>query len=341
MNEPLDNYFDYDPWDKPSTGCTRRLLPFLFMALAIVFCAFLALGATRQWFPLTSHLQPFEEQEPDSSIIATLPHTVQVSEETLHPPNLAALQALMLDAINRNRAEQGLPPVKWDKTASLAGQLHVEDMLKNDYFSHWNLDGYGPEHRYVLLGGNDAVAENIYTFFYRFDTGKAAPIEDWEQVVLQAQANLMNSPGHRANILDPIHTHVGIGIAYDSQKGEMRLAQEFLNRYVNLTSLPQRGRVGEIYTVAGTLLGEAQEPLINLTHQPFPPRNSRANLQDGPYQSEAEIFQAITPDVRQDRFSSNVTLDYKGRPGIYGIRIWVRLRGEMILAAEAFLWAES
>src|SRR6266705_3595409 len=42
--------------------------------------------------------------------------------------------------------------------------------------------------------------------------------------------------GHRHAVLDPGHTHVGIGLAV--VKGEFTMAEEFVNRYVRLSSLP-------------------------------------------------------------------------------------------------------
>jgi len=50
-----------------------------------------------------------------------------------------------------------------------------------------------------------------------------------------AEASLMNSPGHRASILDPDHT-IGVGIGNNTQPATY-VSQEFLNRYVALDPL--------------------------------------------------------------------------------------------------------
>ena len=47
--------------------------------------------------------------------------------------------------------------------------------------------------------------------------------------VAGSMASLMLSPGHRANILDPRFTHVGVGIAYGSAYGNLYV-QEFLQQ---------------------------------------------------------------------------------------------------------------
>ena len=67
----------------------------------------------------------------------------------------------------------------------------------------------------------------------------------------------MDSPGHGANILVPAHTHVGVGIAYRPDLGELRLVQEFVNRYVELDPLPKElplGALDEVGREAGRVV---------------------------------------------------------------------------------------
>ena len=255
--------------------------------------------------------------------------------------DLAALQAMMLDEINADRTAAGLTPVAWDPIAAQAGQAHAADMLANGYFSHWNLQGLGPEHRYALAGGRDAVAENLYTFWYRYEDGRAAPIEDWPRVVRDAQASLMQSPGHRRTILDPAHTHVGIGIAYDPQRGEMRLAQEFVTRLVDMPALPVEAASGETLQVRGALLADALDPLINLAYQPLPGPFTAETVPSGTYRSRATIVEAIQPRLDGREFSAEVRLGQANTPGIYSIRVWVKRGTEMVLASELIMFAQS
>jgi hypothetical protein len=51
---------------------------------------------------------------------------------------------------------------------------------------------------------------------------------------------------------------------------EVRITQEFLNRYVSLDPLPAQARVGDALQVSGQLLLNTSNPLINLTYEPFP-----------------------------------------------------------------------
>jgi hypothetical protein len=245
----------------------------------------------------------------------------------------------MLDLINADRAAERLPPVEWEPFAAQVGQTHAEEMAAHGYMSHWNLDGEGPDVRYGRAGGTETVQENVYQFWRRYTDGTPVPVSDWEQVVIDAQVALMESPGHRANIMDPMHTHVGVGIAYNPQTGEVGLAQEFINRYVRMDPLPGTAQVGEQVMVAGELLGDAQNPLINLAYEPFPSPMTVEQLNaTATYVSPAEFVSAVEPAVDgAGRFSAQLTLDAEGWPGIYHIRIWIERADTSVQAVNAVI----
>jgi len=255
------------------------------------------------------------------------------------PPDLADLQALALDLINRDRQAAGLAPVAWDATAAALAQRHAEDMLEGQFFSHWNRAGYGPDHRAALDAGmTDAVFENIHAYWLRFDDGRPAPIEDWDERVRAAQAGWMQSPGHRANILEPAHTHVGVGIAYRPDIGELRMVQEFVNRYVELDPLPADLPVGAEVLISGRLLNGATDPLVNLAHEPFPQPMSLEQLNEtSSYTPAAQFYSAPRTVVDGDRFHSRAIVDFDGQPGLYHLWIFVTVQGEQVMAAAPII----
>ncbi len=246
------------------------------------------------------------------------------------------LARLMLDLINQDRQAHGLQPVDWDDRAAYAGALHAADMAAHNYFSHWSRSGHGPEYRFNQVGGLDNVMENIFTQWYRFDDGRPAPIDDFGAIVRRAQAGLMDSPGHRANILTPEHTHVGVGFAYNPETGSFYLAQQFVNRYVVLQPLPAQAALGARLQVVGELLPGARQPNINLTYQPFPQPMTLDELNaTSSYRRDADIYQALNPDTTADgRFTAEVVLDHAGQAGLYSIRVWVDVQGQSVLASE-------
>lgn len=117
----------------------------------------------------------------------------------------------MLILINQERAKVGVPPVVWDERLAAVGRAHSTDMFNNGYFGHESLDGKSPFDRmtaadisYKAAGENLAFAANVTL----------------------AHNGLMNSPGHRANILSKNFGHVGIGVIDGGVYGKM-FSQEF------------------------------------------------------------------------------------------------------------------
>ncbi len=256
-------------------------------------------------------------------------------------PNLPALAARMLELVNADRAANGLQPVAWDDTAALAGQLHSEEMAEFGYMSHWNMDGYGPEVRYSRAGGLDIAQENVYRLVYQWEDGRGAPIDNWEKVLSDAQAALMNSPGHRRNILAPEHTHLGVGIAYNAATGNVAISQEFVNRYVTIEPLPKRAQGGDRLVVRGALLPGSADPLVNIAYQPFPAPLTLEQLnKTSTYQSAAEHMDV--PPVRAEadgRFVSEFTLPKDAPPGLYHVWLWVKspVASEPVQAVNAVI----
>lgn len=111
---------------------------------------------------------------------------------TLHP-----FIQRVLDITNGYRSQAGLSPLTLNNRLNRAAQGHSESMALDDFFSHTGIDGSSPFDRIESEGYQfRTAAENI-----------AAGYSTPESVV----AAWMNSPGHRANILDGSLHEIGIG----------------------------------------------------------------------------------------------------------------------------------
>ncbi len=228
----------------------------------------------------------------------------------------------MHQLINENRRANGLGEVAWDETAALAGTLHTQEMAKYGYLSHRNLDGYGPDYRYSLAGGLHYVRENVHTTFHS-PGGAPQSAAEWEQWVRDAQKYLMESEGHRANILSPEHTHVGIGIAYDPTTGYFVIAQEFVNQYVTVQPVQTSAALGQSITLSGGLGANVSNPLLNIAYEPQPTLLSLADIKTETYISPAESYAVPAVAVTiEDQFSATFALNYQNQPGLYHIRLW-------------------
>ena len=141
----------------------------------------------------------------------------------------------MLELINEERERAGVGPVTMG--SNFAAQLHAENSLANCSSSHWGVDGLKPYMRYSLAGGYQSNGENWYGSDYciKASDGYRA-LGRIESEIREMMEGLMNSPGHRRNILDKWHKRVNIGLAWD--RYNFMGLQHFEGGYVELNVLP-------------------------------------------------------------------------------------------------------
>ncbi|MFD4481104.1 CAP domain-containing protein [Streptomyces sp. NPDC058471] len=105
-------------------------------------------------------------------------------------------EATVLTLVNQERAKVGCSPVSGDSAlASLAGDFS-SDMAERDFFDHTDPDGATPWDRAEKAGISDLGGENIA----RGQANAQSVMDAW-----------MNSPGHRANILNCDYKTLGVG----------------------------------------------------------------------------------------------------------------------------------
>jgi len=182
--------------------------------------------------------------------------------------------ALLL--INNDRAEHGLRNVSLSAIDS--AQRHAENMLKNGYFSHWDVNGYKPYMRYTLAGGDGAVSENVAYYYSSgmIEHKEAVMKLQWEMMYNDSDSNW----GHRDNILNPLHNKVGIGVAYDEHT--LYLVQDFEDDYIEWTALnvSQSGYVVMYGTFSGV---QRKVHSICLFYDPLPTNLTASQLSKSPY----------------------------------------------------------
>lgn len=130
-----------------------------------------------------------------------------------HAKVRADLEMKMLEMVNKERMKNGLKPLRFDPEMTNVARAHSRDMFARGYFAHENPEGKNPfdrmkaaHVRFITAGENLALAQTLEI----------------------AHTNLMNSPGHRANILNPDYGRLGIGILDGGFYGLM-VSQEFRN----------------------------------------------------------------------------------------------------------------
>ncbi|HWO97130.1 MAG TPA: CAP domain-containing protein [Bacillus sp. (in: firmicutes)] len=122
------------------------------------------------------------------------PETEQPAPSAL-PGDAMVQQVVQLT--NEQRRQNGIPDLQIDTPLTNMAQEKAQDMLDNNYFSHTS-PTYG------------SPFDMMKTFGISYTTA-GENIAKGQQSAQQVVNDWMNSPGHRANILNSRFTHIGVG----------------------------------------------------------------------------------------------------------------------------------
>ncbi len=110
----------------------------------------------------------------------------------------------LFDLTNAERVTHGLSVLNWDDGVRQTARSHSADMAENHYFNHTNQQGLSPSGRME----RDGIA-------FR---GAGENIASGQMSSIFAHEGLMNSLGHRENILHRDYQFLAIGVAFDDEK---------------------------------------------------------------------------------------------------------------------------
>lgn len=127
---------------------------------------------------------------------------------------LTAAEQTMIQLVNQARAQAGLRELSVDSALTQTARLKSQDMINLNYFAHQSPTYGSPFDMMSQFGINfQSAGENIAC----------------NQTVEAAHQALMNSQGHRDNILNSSFNYIGIGIIDGGQCGQM-YTQQFVGR---------------------------------------------------------------------------------------------------------------
>lgn len=128
----------------------------------------------------------------------------------------SAYEQLMLELINAARAKVGAQPLAFNGKLNSSTDSHTNWMIGTDAFSHTGASGSTPTTRMKKAGyvfsGSWSSAENIAWASTRGPSG-------YQDEVQLLHKNLMNSAGHKANILNKNFREIGIGFNVGEYQG--------------------------------------------------------------------------------------------------------------------------
>lgn len=142
--------------------------------------------------------------------------TIEVSDDDLYPvASEQEAEERMLVLVNRDRAKHGLSPLQIDERVANVARAHSTEMHATGVVAHVSpTTGSAADRVKAASIGTSVVLENVARAYG----------------VGEAEEGLMNSPGHRANLLSKQVTHIGIGIVFGEEvagRREMFVTQVF------------------------------------------------------------------------------------------------------------------
>lgn len=150
----------------------------------------------------------------------------------------------LLALMNRDRVAAGLSPLLWDDRVTAVSRAHSEDMRQTKIVAHISPTTGSAADRVRVAGIKTAlVLENVARAYG----------------VGEAHAGLMNSPGHRANVLAAAATHVGIGVVLGEEvsgRREMFLTQVFIR-------IPPKVERTQVAAVVRDRIGQVRPVVVN------------------------------------------------------------------------------
>ena len=121
------------------------------------------------------------------------------------------------ELINNRRYKSRLQQLEWDNDLAEMARRYSEDMARGNFFSHYDKRGRTVVERAENFGirGWTDIGENLF-FSEGYDNFSNLAVKGW-----------LNSSSHRKNMLNPVWTTTGIGVAAD-RSGKIYITQVFL-----------------------------------------------------------------------------------------------------------------
>jgi len=121
----------------------------------------------------------------------------------------------LFDVTNAERAKRGLNVLDWNEEVRGTARKHSTDMADNHYFDHTNQQGQSPF---------DRMQEDGIAFMSAGEN-----LAQGQPSSIYAHQGLMNSEGHRKNIVNDGFTELGVGVDFNEDNQPV-YTENFLSR---------------------------------------------------------------------------------------------------------------
>ncbi|HTV09768.1 MAG TPA: CAP domain-containing protein [Candidatus Aquilonibacter sp.] len=160
------------------------------------------------------------------------------------PKVISVAEQYLFNAANAERAERGIPPLKWDETLHRAAERHAGEMAARESISHQY-----PGEAELAVRGRDAGA--------RFTVISENVAEAWSAPEIHDA--WMHSPDHRANLLDPRVNSIGISV--ERRDGQLYAVEDFDRSIASLRFEDQEAAIADLLQTEArvSLLPDAED----------------------------------------------------------------------------------
>jgi len=213
------------------------------------------------------------------------------------PKSRLFLEYRLFKMLNKERKAEGLWTLFFQNDLRAVARKHSSDMARQNYFAHEAKDGSSPKDRFERSRVSEAIAgENL------------AKVRGYKHPVKASHVGLMNSPGHKANILSKAYNCVGIGLAISVDR-TYYFTQNFSYRYLVLKEFSEKIWFANSLNIKGEVIKD------NVTRVVLVSKNDFYDLE------EKLIF-----DPKKDKhFRFKISL---AKASTYEVQVFVLLQGE-------------
>lgn len=200
---------------------------------------------------------------------------------------------------NTEREKAGLPPLKQNSRLERAALAKVDDMVAQQYFEHESPDGKGPSdlaeaagYAYIVVGEN--LAEGDFT-------SSKDLVDGW-----------MNSPGHRANILNERFEEIGVAVRIDTLFGKKVwiAVQEFGKPLSSCPGINEalKSQIAQDQARASTLENELTTLKASMDQAQAEGRVEFYNSQVPIYNQKVASYNTLVESIKADVASYNLSV---------------------------------
>lgn len=210
----------------------KKFLIYATVLIVFIVVGFYFFGFSNVFVPTMNDISTYIEATSTRNIIRKVEDKISALSPILsgeNYPNSNLSNVGILNETNKHRKENGhLSPLSQNSKLDRIAGLRIKDMFKNGYFEHKSPTG---------IGASDVAYDVGYEFIIIGENIALGNFQD-DKAIVQAW---MDSPGHRANILNDRYTEIGIGAEKGLYKGEKKwLAVQVFGRPLSLCIGPNK-----------------------------------------------------------------------------------------------------